>query len=470
MAQHQLALPFEREEPYSYHDITRPGFFSVLVQQPSGTKQQHSHKLEAMPTVLRDVDPSLDTWISQCEFVKPNRKVVNLWRMPLMFVDLDTYKMPQLGALPAHARVYHLLEACEAACLPPPSIVVDSGRGLQAKWLLLKPLPRSALPRWQAVQTCLCQRLECLGADMAARDASRVLRLVDTVNSKGGHRVQVVHQTSISTAGAIKLDSGLVVHDFEVLANTVLPTERADVEAQRRARKAQQETLSAEKALRDARRAQLTVIERQREGRNKNLRPFVSSELAWQRLEDVRKLANLRGWTEGAPAGARDVPMFLCACFLAQAVIVPNVMGELIELARQFAPSWTDVQIKSCASTVYTRAHAAARGERVEFNGTLVDPRYRFRNATLIELLEITADEQRAMKTIISETEAKRRDAERHRERRRAAGQQCRDEYLQCAQAKREQARHMRAAGTSWKEIARTLGYASADAARKSVQ
>lgn len=50
--------------------------------------------LEQMPTVLNAVDHRLDTWLSQAEFMRPNRRVVNLLRIGLLFADLDTYKMP----------------------------------------------------------------------------------------------------------------------------------------------------------------------------------------------------------------------------------------------------------------------------------------------------------------------------------------------------------------------------------------
>jgi len=69
---------------------------------------------------------------------------------------------------------------------------------------------------------------------------------------------------------------------------------------------------------------------------------------------------------------------------------VPNFMSEVTELAREFAPTWTAQEVKSCVSSVLARAGAAARGEMVEFKGKKVDRRYRYKTATLIELLRIT--------------------------------------------------------------------------------
>ncbi|WP_178377649.1 hypothetical protein [Nitrosomonas cryotolerans] len=67
----------------------------------SGDKRQSSHRLIEMPTVLGLIDKTCDTWISQAEFIRPNRRVVNLARVGLLFADLDTYRTDwQLGAAP----------------------------------------------------------------------------------------------------------------------------------------------------------------------------------------------------------------------------------------------------------------------------------------------------------------------------------------------------------------------------------
>jgi hypothetical protein len=56
------------------------------------------------------------------------------------------------------------------------------------------------------------------------------------------------------------------------------------------------------------------------------------------------------------------------------------------------------------------REHQA--GNRVESDGLAVSPRYKFRSEALIEWLEITPEEERKLKTIISGDERRRRDHE----------------------------------------------------------
>ncbi len=445
----------------------------MLVRGPDGHMRQQSDKLAQLPDIIRRLDPKLDCWISQGEFFKRNRQLVNLWRMPLAYIDLDTYNVENLKRRPPEFLLACLLQKCEASGLPEPSLVVYSGRGLQVKWLFVKPVPRNALPRWQALQNELCRRLSNLGADPKALDASRVLRVVETVNTKNFELVRLIHQAATPATGGVRVQSGLVAYDFDLLMDTVMPMARTQLEALEENRQEQRAVWADEKAAREVRKARLVTLQGgkdQGERRNNNLRPFIPSELAWARLADIRKLAELRGWHNGAPAGERNLPLFLSACFLAQAVVVPRMREEITALAREFAPTWTAAETQSCVATVLARAELASRGEVITVDGRTVDPRYRWRNDTLIERLKITPEEERELSTIISPTEARRRDADRKRVARARAHEEglamTRAAWLAGHEHKRASARLMRATGTSWGVIATALGYSSADAAR----
>ena len=180
------------EEASLIHQSTNFGFFSILSKKAGEDARQNSFPLTIMHEVLPLLPMNIDTWMSQCEFIKPNRRIINLARIPLLFVDLDCYLMTPQKALST------LLWRCDELGLPHPSITIFSGRGLQAKWLLDKPLPRWALPRWNQVQSQLVKSFALLGADMNAKDASRVLRLVNTTNSRSNEKVQVLHTTKDS--------------------------------------------------------------------------------------------------------------------------------------------------------------------------------------------------------------------------------------------------------------------------------
>ncbi|HGY8422526.1 TPA: replication protein, partial [Escherichia coli] len=255
----QLSLFDRAEEARAYHDPARAGFFSILVDV-NGDKRQSSHRLIEMPTVLELIDKSRDTWLTQAEFIRPNRRVVNLARLGLLFADLDTYRTPWAKGRTPEQLAASVLYHCAQEGIPTPSMLIFSGRGIQAKWLLDGTIPRQALPRWNACQKYLIDRLRPVGADVAAKDASRVLRLVETVNSKSGEICRVVHVENGP-------DGQPVRYSFEYLAEMLLPVARWTIEQQRQER---------------AERRQLKLLSG---AKTDNLRGFSGRQLAWHRLE-----------------------------------------------------------------------------------------------------------------------------------------------------------------------------------------
>ena len=391
----QLRLFSPADEAGCYHDTARQGFFSLLIATgENNDKKQDSYRLSLMPTVLSHLDHSRDTWLSQAEFIKPNRRVVNLARIGLLFADLDTYREPWAAGRSPDQLAAAVLYQCQEEGIPAPSLLVYSGRGLQAKWLLDGTLPRAALPRWNACQRHLIDRLAGLGADPAAKDASRVLRLVNTVNSKSGEVCRVVHVQHGPDGEPIR-------YGFEYLAETLLPVARWDIEADRKAR---------------ADRRQLKLLPG---GKTSNLRGFSGRQLAWDRLEDLRRLAEIRG---GVSDGQRMTHLFwrLNFLLLSGATHSGQMYHEAAALARELDPQWSYRSAE--LMTLYSKAKAHEAGEKIEFNGKQLSPLYTPKNDTLISLFGITDNEQNQLRTLVSRDVAKGRDRERHTARRRAAG------------------------------------------------
>ena len=93
-------------------------------------------------------------------------------------VRLVVERLREAGLHDAQAQCAMLVAYCDSEGIPVPSVIVGSGRGLYAKWLLRPVLSRRALPYWNAVQAALAARLGRFGTDTGALDGSRVLRLV----------------------------------------------------------------------------------------------------------------------------------------------------------------------------------------------------------------------------------------------------------------------------------------------------
>lgn len=428
----QLPLFDATAEAECYHSTAAHGFFALLTDT-HGRKRQSSHRLSDMPLVLDLLDPHRDTWLSQAEFDRPNRRIAHLLRLSLLFTDLDTYRVPDLSGRTPEQLAASVLYHCADEGLPAPSLLIFSGRGIQAKWLLERPLPRRALPRWNACQRFLVERLSVLGADPAAKDASRVLRLVNTVNSKSGEICRVVHVEP----GA---DGQPRRYAFEYLAEMLLPVARWEIEQQRQERQQAVE------------RRQLRLVTGTK---TSHLRGFSGRQLAWDRLEDLRRLAELRG---GVCDGERMLHLFwrLNFLLLSGATNSRQMYYEAAALARELDPAWLNNSKE--LMTLYAKAKQYEAGETVEFNGRQYPALYTPRNDTLINLFQVTDDEQRELRTIVSRDIAKERDRARDTARRRAAGAVDRSAYLAAAADKAVEARLLRAKGLSVRAIAAQMG------------
>jgi hypothetical protein len=407
----------------NYHAADRAGFFAIL-RSKDQYKNQRSYRLELMPEVIRMVDPSRDTYLSQAEFFRPNRRVVNLARIGLCFIDVDYYALNELRYLTPIQVAGQILDYANDNGLPLPSMIVSSGRGLYLKWFLTGTIPRQALPRWNALQRILVDSFTHFGADPGAKDASRVLRLEQTTNTKTGKLVRVIYPTYANPT----------TYDFEELCREVMPFDRHELR--------QQECV----------RTTLKVLKGG--GKPTGLRPYSALQLNWDRLEDLRRLVGLRG---GVPVGMRDAYLFLSTCFASWTIAPGQLYREAEALGREFCPGFARAQIHSYTSTAISRATDAAAGRLQVYEGRDVDPRYRFLNQTLIEWLHITPAEERQMQTIISKGEAKERDRQRAIVKRQAKGAIDRQAYLGTAEVRATSAKLMKAQGMKVKDIARQL-------------
>ena len=365
----------------------RPGFFSLLIKPSGLTPRQTSYRVDLLPQVLAALDPNIDSYMSQATFFRPNRRLVNLWHLPLCFVDLDTYKTAY-GKLHEEPLSLAVRQRLTDVGIPPASLVIHSGRGVYLKWLLKSPLPQAALPRWNAVQRELVSRLADLGSDPKARDASRVLRLVSTCNTKQPDpELRKVRVLWVEEA-----DGEPLLHDFERLADAVLPFTRKEA--------------AAEPDKPSGR-----VIQFKRGGESVLAACRFSFEtLHWDRVTDMRKLRQLR---VKIAEGGREMFVFLMLNELAKSgqVNAHNFQYETVALARECesfvkGSDWS----RSTFSTLYHRVKEHVAGQYGRGQGL-----YKYQNQTLIEQLEITPEEERHMKTLISTTEKYRRRNEKDR-------------------------------------------------------
>ena len=395
----------------------RPGCFSLLVKPPFKEARQRSYPVAQLPAILQALDPDIDSYISQAQFFKRNRRVVNLWSVGLCWVDLDTYNT-HYGELKPEYAAFAVRMFLQDEGMQAPSMIIHSGRGIYLKWLFEKGIPRDALPRWNAVQATIVRRLQKFGADPNAKDASRVLRLVRTTNTKQDDPdLRVVRVLHVE-----EQDGQPVRYAFDDFANEILPFSREEIADLRSIRAAAKETIAAVK-----------------DPKRQALWKFSEKTLHWSRFEDLDRLITLRG---GIAEGGREHWLFLMInSALASGQIAPSeTYREAEAIARRIDPEFrrgTEAGYRdSDLSSVYARAK---HGNQL----------YKFRNATMIEKLQITSDEERELKTIISRGEKLRRRRVKRREETGAEQRQ---------RARRAEVHRLRAEGLTIPAIAERLG------------
>ena len=411
------------EHVQTLHPLTGTGLVTIAVY--AGHWREFHVPVPEAAKLAQAYAGQPDVYITQNRFRGP-RTIARLWQLDSLWVDMDFYRHREWSGTPADSMAYWVHEALREAQLPDPTFIVATGRGITAVWLHT-PIPRMALPRWTACQKVLYTALKPLGADRAAMDAARVFRLVGTVNGRVGQPV-----TALTPVGDI--------WDFENLAFEILPLARAELS-----------DLRVQRALRQA--------ERPRQAKNPPRTHFSTATLWEARLSDLQRLRELRWWGE-LPPGHRDLWLFLAITAMSWLTEDPRILYREARALALEVSTWPEGQMRSQMQAIFKRAQQAAQGKTITWRGREIDPRYHFRNETIIEWLEITPEEQREMRTLIGKEEIRRRhrEAERQRTYETGAVQQDRATYLAQAEERRKQAQQMRASGKKQKEIAQALG------------
>lgn len=424
---------FDGGEARFYHDPNRAGYFTAM-QMVDGRMCPRNYALWHMPAVIGRLQGKRDVYVQQSESFRPNRRLASIARIPLLFADLDTYRAEQYRDLEPEWQAEALLRYCEDNRIPPPSLINYHGRGLAAKWLFCEPLPAYGLSRWNEAQRRLLSALAPFGADQKAASANQPLRVDGTVNSKTGNYTRVLW-TRTTHAGEVQR------WDFHTLADEILPYTREEVAAYR-----------AAKARRQAAAAAGVSGE---QGRNTSgLRRFSVQHLWNDRLADIRRIARERYGDRGVPEGLRNHFLLIAVSGLAWAWEPARLHDEALEIARQLCPTLPAREVRTCIAGPITRANEARAGKMITYAGKPRDPRLCWSNQRIIDTLEITPDEERRNKVIISASVSRERDRERHRL---IPGRNLTAERTAARDALQAKALKLRSDGLSAREIAATL-------------
>ena len=301
-----------------------------------------------------------DVYISQNTFNNRSRRLTHLKELKALYIDIDCYKVN----LSKEATKY-FLENDLYGQIPVPNMLIDSGRGLYYI-IFLENTVAEDLPKWQLIEKYLYEKLKDLGADNKALDATRVLRVVGSTNSKNNELVKVID-----------------TYDYQYTLDEIIENYIPEVIQERKEKQ-------KPKGVR-------------KKGRKKK---FVSLfnlyNLYYTRFKDIKKLVEIRNYEM---TGYREITLFLIRYFLNVYHGDDDlVMEEVIEINNSFTEP---LEINEVFNA--TRSGAIGATESV----------YKYSNDKLIKLLDITPLEQKQMATIISKTEKYYRNNKNRRNNRR---------------------------------------------------
>ncbi|MBU5323519.1 DNA-binding response regulator [Sarcina ventriculi] len=346
-----LALKQEDEKELSqsvkYINIVHrnsEGWITKAKISAEGYKQWHYKHMQLVKLKF-DKD---NVYITLNTFYKTYRRIEYLKELNALFIDLDTYKTD----FTKEQILMNLNENYFGKNIPTPNFIIDSGRGLYLIWLI-KKVPSMALPLWKAVEEYFYKTLKEFGADRQALDATRILRIPGSINSKTHTEVKII-------------DNYDYLYDLREIQNEYMPE------------------LSEKAPIRRGRPKKVKYIYRER-------------SLYYARIQDLIKLCELREYNL---KGHRELILFLYRYYLCYFTEdIEKSLNDTLELNNMFKQPLREKEVLS-----------ATKSAETVFKDQNKD--YKYKNETLINLLEISDEEQKEMKTIISKEEYKRRDRE----------------------------------------------------------
>ena len=313
-----------------------------------GYKQWHYKRLKLIQLEF-DED---NTYITLNTFYKTYRRLECLKELNALFIDLDIYKT----GFTKEQILINLNENYFGISIPIPNFVVDSGRGLYLIWLI-KKVPSMALPLWKAEEEYFYKVLKEFGADRQALDATRILRVPGSFNSKTHTEVKII-------------DSYDYIYELREIQREYMP-ELGENTSKKRGRPKKVKYIYRERSLYHA------------------------------RLQDIIKLCELR---EYDLKGHRELILFLYRYYLCYFTEdIEKSLNDTVELNSMFKQPLSEKEVIS-----------ATKSAQTVFEDQNKD--YKYKNETLINLLEISDEEQKEMKIIISREEYRRRKNIRDRE------------------------------------------------------
>lgn len=364
------------------YDVTTDGYIQFIKINSKNIKIYNT-QYKGIRDVVEEVKGDNDIFVTPNTMYKPSRCTDNIRQFRALYIDIDGIEGSSIYVS------YEVFALADSGVIPKPSMIVSSGRGIHLYWRI-NNAPYGALATWQELEDYLYKKLKYLGADIKATDGARVLRLPGTYNSRNNSLCRVLYIDDELTYSMYDLREKYLNYSFK---------------------KHQLEFQQTKKSNK-------TVI---------NNKFFNSYSLHIARIQDILTLCKIRKYRVN---GYRN---FILHCYAYWEGIYLRDYDELynvvIELNNSFTEPLKLSEVKSILRCVpkaierfiaYEQGLRSGEDKRVS-KGMRDKEGYWYKNETLIERLDITQEEQKHLKTIISSDEKYKRNNERRRKSRRGS-------------------------------------------------
>ena len=268
------------------------GYITISSKDPN-YKQWH-YKSEDIIDNAEDILNIINSYVSQNTFYKPQRRIENIKELRTIYIDIDCHKTKYSK----EAVKYFLEKDFYGTKIPQPNFLIDSGRGLYYV-LLIEPVPSMAMPLWYAVQRYIYNQLKEFGADRQALDATRILRVPGSINSKSRTTVKIIDQYDY-------------IYDLREIQKEFLP--------------------------------ELEERKSKKKGKPKKIRYIhMERSLYYARIQDIIKLCELR---EYDLKGHRELILFLYRYYLCYFLEdTQKALEDVLELNREFVYPLSETEV-----------------------------------------------------------------------------------------------------------------------------
>jgi len=337
----QLRVSFR--DPITWHRyLHNDQCNTVLVWQPSSPGRRNT-KIEPIAERNTTNPGSILTQLSGQEEVFATPNEFNGWRrrgllrsLRAFWVDIDN---PE--AEPNQLMEDTLDKIAHKGC-PQPTMMVLSGGGIHAYWVLPIPLSNDYLDCWERIQRHLT---DAFGGDSQANDCARVLRLPGTISSKRGG-IEVEGQ--IVTGKPVALDR---------LGCSVIPTVSGEKPKPKKGKATKKKTTSKKAGSKKTTKKKPTSEEESAGSKESNAENTIDPSLKkWYAgvYRDIFTITH-HHWPQGAPIGHRDNVLFLASVALSHYCHPERLEEEIMETASQLTPTLTRKEVVRQTGTLVRR-------------------------------------------------------------------------------------------------------------------